>query len=351
MLMNSSFANVAPYGTLDRKTPKLLRQAAMLPSLDGRPSSHEWHCERSDTQACRLLDWPKVNETNHGVQVYPADAVKRRTVTWDGMTAEIVQATRREKMEFRFRAPLHLLVVCDQGMRSDGDTFVEGLPRSRLRDVTRKLTFVPAGHAYHEWHEPRVLTRVVYFYFDPARMPSHSEAGVEPAPLAPRLFFEDAALSDTALKLKRLIENTGSDSGPYFEALGIVLAHELVRLNAGTPHIEAPAKGGLAAWQQRTVTAYIEEHLAEPISLATLARLVGLSSYYFCRAFKQSLGMPPHRYHNSRRIEHAKILLAKPAPSVTDIGLTVGYSETSSFTAAFHKTTGITPTAYRRTLT
>jgi AraC family transcriptional regulator len=177
-----------------------------------------------------------------------------------------------------------------------------------------------------------------------------AEAGSRPTPLAPRLFFEDAALSDTALKLERLIEDTGSDSCPYFEALGTVLAHELVRLNAATPRIEAPAKGGLAAWQQRAVTAYIEEHLAEPISLATLARLAGLSPYYFCRAFKQSLGMPPHRYHSFRRIEHAKSLLAKPAPSVTDIGLTVGYSDTSSFTAAFHKTTGVTPTTYRRTI-
>jgi len=180
------------------------------------------------------------------VQIYPSDGVTRRTVTWDGMSAEIVQATRREKLEFRFHAPLHLLAVCDQGMRSEGETFVEGLPRSRLRDVTRKLTLVPAGHEYHEWHEPRVLTRIVYFYFDPAKMPSHSEAGVKPAPLAPRLFFEDAALSDTALKLKRLIENAASDSGPYFEALGTVLAHELVRLNAGASSVEVPAKGGLA---------------------------------------------------------------------------------------------------------
>ena len=44
---------------------------------------------------------------------------------------------------------------------------------------------------------------------------------------------------------------------------------------------EALAKGGLAAWQQRTVTAYIEEHIAEPISLATLSRLVRLSPYSF----------------------------------------------------------------------
>ena len=114
---------------------------------------------------------------------------------------------------------------------------------------------------------------------------------------------------------------------------------------------EALAKGGLAAWQQRTVTAYIEEHIAEPISLATLSRLVRLSPYYFCRAFKQSLGLPPHRYHSNRRIERAKRLLAEPAPSVTEIGRIVGYSETSSFTAAFHKATGFTPTAYRRIFT
>jgi AraC-like DNA-binding protein len=284
------------------------------------------------------------------VEISPSDIVKRRTVTWDGMAAEIVQATMREKIEFSFRAPRHLLAVYDQGMRCDGDTFVEGLPRSRLRDVRRKLMFVPAGHEYHEWQEPRVLTRVVYFYFDPTRMPTHPDMGAAPAPLAPRLFFEDAALLDTALKLKRLIESAGSDNSPYFEALGIVLAHELVRLNAGAPRIEAPVRGGLAAWQQRTVTTYIEEHLAEQISLATLAQLVRLSPYYFCRAFKQSFGMPPHRYHSSRRIEYAKTLLAKPASSVTDIGLTVGFSETSSFTAAFHKTTGLTPTAYRRSL-
>jgi AraC family transcriptional regulator len=309
--MTSSCATVAPYGALDR-----------------------------------LLD----DEIDQGVEIYPTDIVKRHAVAWDGMAAEIVQATRREKIEFRFRGPLHLLVVCDQGMRSDGDTFVEGLPRSKLRDVRRKLTFVPAGHAYHEWHEPRVLAHVAYFYFDPAGMPVPRETGVAPAPLAPRLFFEDATLFDTALKLKRLIENTGADSSPYFKALGTVLAHELVRLNAGVSRIETPVKGGLAGWQQRTATAYIQEHLAEPISLTTLARLVGLSPYYFCRAFKQSLGMPPHRYHSFRRIEHAKSLLAKAAPSVTDIGLTVGYSDTSSFTAAFHKTTGVTPTAYRRTV-
>ena len=90
--------------------------------------------------------------------------------------------------------------------------------------------------------------------------------------------------------------------------------------------------------------------MAEPILLATLAELAGLSTYHFCRAFKQSFGLPPHRYHTSRRIEHAKTLLAKPALSVTNIGMRVGFSETSSFTAAFRKATGLTPSAYHRSL-
>ena len=282
------------------------------------------------------------------VQVSPSHIVRRQAIAWDSMAAEIVQATKNEKLEFRFRSSFHLLAVYEQGGRSGGDSFVEGLPRSTLRDFKRKLTFVPAGHEYHERHEPRTLTRVVFFYFDPKFMPLLSDA--EPTDLAPRLFFENAALRETALKLMTLIEGGSQGSLPYVEALGAVLAHELVRLDQGVSIKEAPVRGGLAAWQQRVVTTYIEEHLSETIPLAKLAELVRLSPYYFCRAFKQSFGLPPHRYHNSRRIDYAKTLLAKSSPSVTDIGLTIGFSETSSFTAAFRKATGLTPTAYHRSL-
>jgi AraC family transcriptional regulator len=335
MFANSPCSNVASHGSFGRDTRKALRAS-------------ERNDEHTERQAHSKRDRSMVDATNHAVEVYPPDIVRRRTVAWDGMAAEIVQATRPETIEFRFRAPLHLLAVYDQGTRSDGETFVDGLPRSKLRDVRRKLTFVPAGHVYHdEWQEPRVLTRVLYFYFDPAKMP---ETNVVPATLAARLFFEDATLSDTALKLKRLIERAGANSSPYLEALGIVLAHELIRLNAGAPRIEVPIRGGLAAWQQRVITTYIEEHLAEQISLTTLARLVNLSPYHFCRAFSQSFGAPPHRYHSRHRIERAKTLLAQSASSVTEIGLAVGFRETSSFTTTFRKATGQTPTAYRRSL-
>jgi hypothetical protein len=63
----------------------------------------------------------------------------------------------------------------------------------------------------------------------------------------------------------------------YSEALAIVLMHELLHQNRGTPHAEAGFHGGLAAWQKRKVASYVEEHLTEQISLAKLADLARLS--------------------------------------------------------------------------
>jgi len=308
---------------------------------DGKQPRHFRPRPLSDLRTDEVLDY--------AVGIFPSDTVTRRRLASDGMAIEVVQAVGHEKVEFRFRAPVHLLVAYEEGVRENGETLIEGLPRSTLRDVKCKLAFVPAGHEYREWQEPRTRGRIVYFYFDPAKLPTDPGAGAADRPLAPRLFFEDNGLWDSAVKLGRLIES-GSDDRHYCEALGAVLAHELVRRSAGTRRVEPPARGGLAAWQQRIVSAYIEEHIAEQVPLATLAHRVRLSPYHFCRAFKRSFGMPPHRYHNARRIDHAKTLLARPTCSVTEIALTVGFSETSSFTAAFRKATGSTPTAYRRSL-
>ena len=284
-------------------------------------------------------------EIARAVEISPTSHAKRRVATWSGMAAEIVQATSSERTEFRFLAPLHLLVLFERGVRQEGETRVDNL-KSSLRDVTRKLIFVPAGHEYRDWHESRNPPRMVFFYIDPEAVPLPTPS-VDPAP---HLFFEDATLLSTAQKLAALVEGPDCDNRAYLEALGLVLGHELLRLHRGSVPSKRAIRGGLATWQQRTVTTYIEEHLAEPITLAALAGLIGLSTYHFCRAFKQSFGIPPHRYHTSRRIERAKALLAKPAPSVTDIGLRMGFSETSSFTAAFRKAVGLTPTAYHRSL-
>ena len=289
-------------------------------------------------------------DVSRAVDIAPREIAARRGKRGDGLAAEIVQTIRPGRIDIRFRAPVHLLVIVEEGVRAAGESSLEGLPRSTLRDLRRKLTFVPAGHNYHEWHQTSRPSRVIYFYFDPAKVLFDLEPGDSEVLHAPRLFFEDTALWQTALKLGRLLDAPDANSTLCLEALGIVLAHELVRPEAGPRPSEPRARGGLAGWQKRTVVEFIEEHLAENISLAKLAQLIQLSPYHFCRAFKQSFGVPPHRYHTSRRIERAKALLANPGNSVTNIGMTIGFSETSSFTAVFRKTTGMTPTDYRRDL-
>jgi AraC family transcriptional regulator len=323
-----------------------------------RPPAFE---PRARLQAETLVDRNQTHPFTHSrttdaihsvVQISPPDAVSRRGVSWPGMAGEIVQANRRGRINFHFRAPVHMLAMYERSVRYEGRTLIQGLPQSSLRDCSRKLVFVPAGREYHDWHEPRTLPRVAFFYFNAARFASSPELGSSGSSMsfAPRLFFEDSALWDTALKLKTLIENDESDNRLYLEALGTVLAHELTRWNTGGRFAEAQVHGGLLAWQRRTAVDYIEEHLVEPISLAELAQLVRLSPNYFCRAFSQSFGMPLHRYHSRQRIERAKTLLAKDGTSVTDVGLTVGYSEASAFSTAFRRVTGLAPSTYRRTL-
>jgi len=76
--------------------------------------------------------------------------------------------------------------------------------------------------------------------------------------------------------------------------------------------IRREVKGGLAAWRKKRLADYIEQHLAERISIVTLADIAGLSPYHFARAFKQSFGIPPYRYQMMHRMEYAKVLLARP---------------------------------------
>jgi AraC family transcriptional regulator len=290
------------------------------------------------------------HESRSIVDISPSEIVRRHSAAWSGLHVETVQVMRHTPFEYGFRAPCHLLIALELGERLDGETVVEGLPRSTLRDFTHKLTFVPAGHDFRSWQKPRVLTRVTHFYIDPREPLADPALRFGEIEFKPRLFFYDRDLRETALKFKSQVENPGSMPRLYAEALGIVLTHELVRINSGAARREPANRGGLACWQQKRAAAYIEEHVADDIPLATLAELVQLSPYHFCRSFKSSFGIPPHRYHANRRIERAKQLLANRELSVTTIALDVGFGDTSRFSAAFHRLTGQTPSRYRRNL-
>jgi len=279
----------------------------------------------------------------------PPRTLELKASDWPGLRAVAIKLTSRQPLEFNLTEQSHLLVALEHARRYDGETMVEGLPKSTRRDLTHKLTFIPSGCAFSGWMKPLESLQATLFYIDPSLLTVDAGRGVAATEVRPRLFFDDDGIWQTVLKLKAQIGSTDVSDRLYAEALGAVLAHEIIRLDDGVS-VLLPMRGGLAAWQQRRIVEFIEEHLADDFPLAALANLVQLSTYHFARAFKRSFGIPPHRYHTNRRIERARALLADPKTSVADVALEVGFSGASAFAATFRRTTGQTPTDYRRGL-
>jgi len=109
-------------------------------------------------------------------------------------------------------------------------------------------------------------------------------------------------------------------------------------------------RGGLASWQERRAKELLSENLAEGVSLSDLARECGLSVSHFTRAFRQTTGLPAHRWLLQRRIERAKELLQDRSRSLLDVALSCGFADQSHFTRVFSSATGFSPGAWRRAL-
>ena len=108
------------------------------------------------------------------------------------------------------------------------------------------------------------------------------------------------------------------------------------------------ARGGLAPWQIRKVTGYINAHLDQTIRNDELAAIARLHPSHFGRAFRNSLGETPHDYIMRRRIEHAQGLMLSTGASLTEIALDCGLADQSHLTRLFRKLEGESPSAWRR---
>lgn len=105
---------------------------------------------------------------------------------------------------------------------------------------------------------------------------------------------------------------------------------------------------GLAAWQIRRVTLYIDAHLASPVKNKDLAAAAKLSCGYFCQAFKDSFGHPPHAYIMRRRVARAKEMLEGTTKPLCQIALDCGFSDQSHFSRIFRRIAGENPRMWRR---
>ena len=191
----------------------------------------------------------------------------------------------------------------------------------------------------------------VHLYFTDAHLRQLAEQTWDRSPLElsvnEQLFADDPQI---ALLYRHFLLTSNwhdrSDSLTLSSASNLLLNHVLKHYTQVS--WQAPAiKGGLAPAQVRHIRDYIDSHLDQPLQLADLATQCQLSEYHFARMFKQSIGLPPHRYVQQQRLAKAQQLLRYSSASLLQVALRCGFSSAAHFSNRFRQQTGISPSQYR----
>ena len=154
--------------------------------------------------------------------------------------------------------------------------------------------------------------------------------------------FEDAVTRLYALCDKGVEENAPGITGALYTLYGGLVARRSdAQLDAPSSRFRQKAE------QLKPALEFIETHYPQPISLASLARLTGMSPKYFCRFFKAIVHRSPIDYVNYYRIECASHFLTSSDLSVAEIAQHCGYNDSSFFIKQFRRYKGTTPKRYR----
>jgi AraC family transcriptional regulator len=176
----------------------------------------------------------------------------------------------------------------------------------------------------------------------------HWEADPRRVEIARQFLIRDRLVESVMSDLE-VEAREGSPSGQlYAQSACEFLAHHIIYSYSTLSRQPRRAFGGLPGRRLRLVIDYMHDRLAHPISLQQLAQLVGVSARHFERAFRQAVGIPPHRYLTGIRVEAAQQLLAnEPVLTVEEIARRVGFGSSSHLATAFRRRTGHSPTAFR----
>lgn len=128
----------------------------------------------------------------------------------------------------------------------------------------------------------------------------------------------------------------------------LALETHLAGSYGGMQYVTHMARGGLAPFQVLRAKELLTANLEGGLPLAAIARECGLSTSHFARAFKRTVGAPPHHWLAAYRVEQAKTLLLRSDMPLSEIALACGFGEQSYFTRVFSRTVGTSPGVWRR---
>jgi transcriptional regulator GlxA family with amidase domain len=151
-----------------------------------------------------------------------------------------------------------------------------------------------------------------------------------------------AAGVDLCLHIVR--RDHGAEAANSIARRMVVAAH---RDGGQAQYVERPlpasATGGLAATR-----AWMEERLAEPLSVEEMARHAGYSPRSFARRFRAETGTTPLQWLIGRRVAEAQRLLEATELGVEDVAARCGFGGAVALRQHFGRVVGTSPTAYRR---
>jgi AraC family transcriptional regulator len=165
-----------------------------------------------------------------------------------------------------------------------------------------------------------------------------------------RFQIRDSELEILSWAIKREME-AGHPSGRlYMDGLTLAMASRLVSQHSSIAKARAERKEGLSGRRLKQVLAFIEDQIAEDLSLEQVALVAGISTSHVKTLFRAAMGVSVHQYVIQRRVERAKALLLQDGMSMADVAAAAGFSHQSHLARHMRRAMGVAPKAMRRML-
>ena len=168
-----------------------------------------------------------------------------------------------------------------------------------------------------------------------------------------RIFLRDGPLVTSAgvtagidLALSLVAEDFGPAIALSCAKRLVVVAQRQGGQSQFSPHLLPPQPPGTPLAR---VQAYIQEHMKEPLSVDRLAQIAGISSRSLARLFTTELGVTPHEFVESVRIDNARNLLEGTDLPLKVLAFDCGFGGAEQMRAVFQRRLGVSPGAYRGT--
>ena len=130
---------------------------------------------------------------------------------------------------------------------------------------------------------------------------------------------------------------------PIFDAAGAIVGVTGISKDLGAPDLENSDFAGL-----NFVIDYVKQNLARNPTVTELANLANLSPYQLDRRLFHVFGLTTGQWVLKQRLDVAQRDLITSEKSIAEVSLDCGYEDQSAFSRQFRKTTGLTPTEFRR---